>query len=194
MLVIKPPENSRRFFCIRLLLLGMGNIIIKKAENKEASLIADMSRQTFYDSFVADNTKEDMEKFMNEQFSRESLIKEVETGDGIFFIAYEGEEALGYVRLRDGEYYPEFSNNSSIEIVRIYAVKAAIGKGVGSALMKKCIDTANELNREIIWLGVWERNQRAIDFYTKWGFRKFGEHDFVLGNDVQTDWLMKKTL
>lgn len=172
----------------------MENIVVKRAELKHAALIADISRQTFYDSFAAANTKEDMDKFLNEQFSREALIKEVETNDGIFFIACEGDEVLGYVRLRDGEYHPQFGNLSSIEIVRIYAIKKAIGKGVGSALIKKCIDTANDLERKIIWLGVWEHNQRAIDFYSKWGFEKFGEHDFVLGTDVQTDWLMKKDL
>jgi ribosomal protein S18 acetylase RimI-like enzyme len=169
-------------------------MIIRKANAGDAPLIADMSRQTFYDSFAAANTKEDMDKFMNDQFSRESLINEVVNNDGIFFIAFEGEEALGYVRLRDGEYHNEFNSLPSIEIVRIYAVQSAIGKGVGSALIKKSIETANELNRKIIWLGVWEHNQRAIGFYTKWGFEKFGEHDFVLGSDVQTDWLMKKHL
>ena len=115
-------------------------------------------------------------------------------GNKLFFIAYDGDEALGYVRLRNGENYSEFNDLPSIEIVRIYAVKPAIGKGVGSALIKKCIETANELNRKIIWLGVWEDNKRAIDFYIKWGFKKFGQHDFVLGTDVQTDWLMMKYL
>jgi len=60
--------------------------------------------------------------------------------------------------------------------------------------MEHCIKLAAEKNKELIWLGVWERNQRAISFYQKFGFEKFGEHDFVLGNDVQTDWLMKKML
>ena len=172
----------------------MGNIIIRRAETSDAALIADISRHTFYDSFATANTKEDMDKFMNEQFSRDALIGEVINNDGLFFIAFEEDKVLGYVRLRDGEYHSAFNNLPSIEIVRIYAVQPAIGKGVGSALIKKCIETANELNRKIIWLGVWEHNQRAIDFYTKWGFEKFGEHDFVLGTDVQTDWLMKKDL
>ncbi len=169
-------------------------IVIRKAQKNEAALIADMSRQTFYDTFVGDNTKEDIDKFMNEQFRRDDLIKEVETDDGIFFLAFEEDEPLGYVRLRDGEYFNEFGGKTSIEIVRIYAVTSAIGKGVGRALMNRCIDTAKELNRQIIWLGVWEHNKRAIDFYTKWGFEKFGQHVFVLGNDVQTDLLMKKEL
>jgi len=172
----------------------MGNILIRRAGITDAALIAELSRQTFYDSFAASNTKDDIDKFMNEQFSADALIKEVETGDGVFFLAYDGDEAIGYVRMRDGDHYPEFDNLSSIEIARIYAVQSSIGKGVGSAMIKKCIETAKELNRKIIWLGVWEHNKRAIDFYTKWGFEKFGQHEFVLGSDVQTDWLMKKFL
>jgi len=61
-------------------------------------------------------------------------------------------------------------------------------------MMRKCIDIALEKNYHTIWLGVWEHNQRAIDFYKRWGFKKFDEHDFILGNDVQKDWLMKKLI
>ena len=160
----------------------------------DASMIADMSRRTFYDSFAKDNTKEDMDKFMNEQFCKDDLIKEVETNDGIFFLACEEDQPLGYARMRDGDYYKEFVNKSAIEIVRIYAVTSSIGKGVGSALMNKCIETAKELNRQIIWLGVWEHNKPALAFYEKFGFKKFGSHIFMLGNDKQTDYLLMKEI
>jgi ribosomal protein S18 acetylase RimI-like enzyme len=153
-----------------------------------------MSRQTFYDTFATSNTKEDMDKFMSEQFGRETLIKEVGAPGNLFLLAYDGDEPLGYVRIREGEKRPEFNNHSSIEIARIYATQPSIGKGVGKVLMEECIRIAKEMNRDIIWLGVWEKNHRAIEFYRKWGFEKFAEHDFLLGNDVQTDWLMSRRL
>ena len=170
----------------------MSSIRIKYAEIPDAELIADMSRQTFYDTFAAVNTKEDMDKFMNEQFNRETLIKEVGAPGNLFLLAYDGEEPLGYVRIREGERHSEFENQTSIEIARIYATKSSIGKGVGKALMQECIRIAKEMKRDIIWLGVWEKNDRAIEFYRKWGFEKFAEHDFVLGDNVQTDWLMSR--
>ncbi|MGE5107912.1 MAG: N-acetyltransferase family protein [Sphingobacteriales bacterium] len=172
----------------------MHKIKIKEATNGDAALIADMSRHTFYDTFAPVNAKEDMDKFMNEQFTREALMKEVEDRDGIFFLAYYGDEAVGYVRMREGENRNEFNNKPSVEIARIYAVQSAIGKGVGKALMQHCIEAAIKMNKAIIWLGVWEKNERAIAFYSKWGFEKFAEHDFVLGNDLQTDWLMMRKL
>lgn len=172
----------------------MGKLVIRYALPAEASLIADISRQTFYETFAESNTAEDMEKFMNEQFSRDTLIKETEEPGSIFLLAYDDAEPIGYAKMRDGEKHSEFNGFTSIEIARIYALKKSIGKGVGRELMQKCISIAREMNRDIIWLGVWEKNERAIQFYRKWGFEKFAEHEFILGNDVQTDWLMYKRL
>ena len=170
----------------------MNSITIRYAGAADAELIADMSRQTFYDTFAAVNTKEDMDKFMNEKFSKKKLIKEVADEKNIFLLAFDDNIPVGYAYMWEGEKRSEFNGKSSIEIARIYAVKSSIGKGVGKALLEKCLSVASEMKRSIIWLGVWENNQRAIEFYTKWGFEKFAEHDFVLGNDIQKDWLMMK--
>ena len=167
-------------------------LTIRTATIADAGLIADMSRQTFYETFSGENTKEDMDKFMNEQFSREKLVAEVGEPGNVFFLVYDGDLVAGYAKMREGEERPEFGGKTAIEIARIYASAAFIGKGAGSKLMQHCIDKARELGGDIIWLGVWEKNERAILFYNRWGFKKFGTHDFVLGNDVQTDWLMAR--
>jgi diamine N-acetyltransferase len=164
------------------------DITIRTATAADAELIADLSRETFYDAFIADNKKEDMDKFMNEQFTKESLMKEVGTPGNTFLLPYIDGEVAGYARLRENKALQE------IEIARIYNKTTAIGKGIGKALMLACIETAEKLNKKIIWLGVWEENQRAIDFYKKFGFEKYDEHDFLLGDDLQKDWLMKKHL
>ena len=83
---------------------------------------------------------------------------------------------------------------NTIEIERIYASKAYLGKHVGKTLMEACLKLAKQGGHNVVWLGVWEHNPRAIAFYEKWGFEKFGSHSFLLGNDLQTDLLMKKNL
>jgi ribosomal protein S18 acetylase RimI-like enzyme len=170
------------------------SVIVQYAAPADAEKIAFLSRQTFYDTFAAFNTKEDMDKFMNESFSMEALINEVTLPLNIFLVAFMEEELVGYAKLTLSKNPPELGTAKSIEIGRLYAAQKTIGHGVGKALMQLCLQVAAEKGKEIIWLGVWEHNQRAIDFYTKFGYTKFGEHDFVLGNDVQTDWLMKKAL
>lgn len=166
-------------------------ITVKRASLADAALIADLSRTTFYQAFAKDNTESDMELFMNEQFTKECLIKEVEESAGIFLIAYDADEAVGYARIRVDN---KLKHEAAIEVARIYALDKAIGKGAGKALMENCLQIAKDMQMKSIWLGVWEKNERAIAFYQKWGFEKFGEHEFLLGTDLQTDYLMKKNL
>lgn len=135
-----------------------------------------------------------MDQFMSEQFTREKLVAEAGESGITFMLAYLHDEIAGYVKLKNEDKPKQLGNADAIEIARIYSMPRQIGKGVGKVLMQSSIDIAKQKNKTLIWLGVWERNQRAIDFYTRWGFEKFGEHNFVLGYDVQTDWLMKKNL
>jgi len=172
----------------------MTTITICRAGISDAALIADLSRETFYDTFAAANTPQNMTKFMNEQFTKEKLMAEVGESGNLFLLAYDGDVPVGYARMREGEQRPEFNGHSAIEIARIYATKNAIGKGVGKALMSECVRIAENKGRNFVWLGVWEKNYRAIEFYTRWGFEKFAEHEFVLGDDIQTDWLLKKAI
>lgn len=169
-------------------------LIIRKADANDAALIAQLSRETFYDSFAKHNTAENMEKFMREQFAVHTLMDEVEQPQNIFLLAFLGKDIAGYVKLVEGEIRTGEENFDAIEIARIYTTTALNGKGIGSHLMQACIDLAIEIKKELIWLGVWEHNLAAIRFYKRWGFEIFGSHEFVLGDDHQNDWLMKRNL
>lgn len=167
----------------------MMNLHIRHADTYDAALIAELSRQTFWETFAPHNTADDMEKFMREPFSQDALMAQVGAPGNTFLLAYATDEPAGYARLYETGAEPE-----AIEIARLYALQRMIGKGVGKALMQACINLAQAKRKKKVWLGVWERNDRAIRFYQAWGFEKVGGHDFVLGNDVQHDWIMEKTL
>lgn len=170
------------------------NLTLRTATKEDAELIADISQQTFRDTFAADNTKEDMDKFLCEQFTKGRLMLEVGTPENNFLLAYVDNSLAGYVKLRDAKAPVELKNVPSLEIARLYVLKDYLSKGIGAALMKASIEAAEAKQKKVVWLGVWEKNERAIAFYTRWGFQKFGEWDFLLGNDLQRDWLMKKEL
>lgn len=170
------------------------NLTLRSATTEDAALIADISRQTFYDTFAADNTEADMEKFLGEQFTKGRLMLEVGQPENSFLLAYHNNNVAGYIKLREGKEPAALKHLDALEIARLYVVKEFIGQGVGKRLMQTAINLATEKEKEVIWLGVWERNHRAIAFYTAWAFEKFGACDFLLGNDLQRDWLMKKML
>ncbi len=163
-------------------------IHLRPATPDDASLIADISHETFSETFAAHNTKADMDKFFSIQFSKAQLIAEVGAPGNTFILAYAGDEPAGYLFLKENSLH----NAPAIEISRLYARSAFIGKKVGKTLMEAAIDFARLQNKDWLWLGVWEHNHRAIDFYKTFGFEKFGTHDFLLGDDLQVDWEMRR--
>lgn len=166
---------------------------VRLATAGDAALIATISRETFYDTFAEQNTKADMDLFLETQFSEALLMKEVLAASHIFYLAFDDTGVAGYVFLKQGS-DAATGATKPIELSRLYVRNAFVGKGVGRLLMQTAMAHAEKAGNDIIWLGVWEYNRRAIDFYTAFGYEKFGEHDFVLGKDVQCDWLMKRTV
>lgn len=172
----------------------MPAIQIRIAGPEDAEMIADMSQRTFYDTFADQNTPENMAIYLNAQFTREMQMAEVVLPGRIFLLAEEHGQPVGYASMREMTPPRGLEHTRAIEIVQLYAEKKMIGKGVGKALMQRCLDIALEKNKEYVWLGVFEQNLRALAFYKKWGFEKFGEHIFIVGLDPQKDWWMKKKL
>ena len=132
-----------------------------------------------------------MQLYDDRHFADEQLRSEIENPDSRFFFAMDGGEAQGYIKINKGIAQTVLPNDGGIEIERIYVNQFLKGKGVGKLFLERTVLIAKESKAEYIWLGVWEHNVSAIRFYEKNGFREYGQHIFQLGNDNQTDILMK---
>ena len=166
-------------------------IEIKKADIKDLSTIQDISIRSFTETFSEINTPENMEKYLQESFNSAQLTLEINNPDSPFYIAYWDNEPVGYLKLNLGNAQTETVENETIEIQRIYVLKDFHGKKLGQLLLDQAIKTAQEHQVDYAWLGVWEENHRAIQFYAKNGFVTFDKHVFTLGDEQQTDLLMK---
>ena len=167
---------------------------VRVAEAVDASLLAELGRRMFFDAFAKDNAPEDMEAYLTASFRPEQQAKELADPQTTFLILEDVGVPVGYARLRIGEAPAVITGKRPIEIVRFYAVKEWIGRGVGMALMLVCLSMAKEKGCDTIWLDVWEKNPRAIAFYKKWGFTIVGKQEFILGSDVQQDLLMQRSV
>jgi len=171
-----------------------GQITIRAASPDDASLLADLGAKTFYEAFVSYNTPEDMTSYLEKNFTVSQLELELNEKGTTYLLAQLDDSMVGYAKMKNQEHPEALNEENCIEIERIYSLQDYIGKDVGKTLMAACLDRAREGGYKIAWLGVWEHNPRAIAFYEKWGFEKFGSHLFMLGNDLQVDLLMKKNL
>jgi ribosomal protein S18 acetylase RimI-like enzyme len=165
-------------------------ISIRYASQQDAGLLADLGAKTFIQTYSESNPFENIDAYVKEFFSPEKQKTEISDSSNLFLIAeYEG-QVFGYAQVSSGNQTPEITSKNPIELVRIYLLPEFIGKGLGSSLMQACLQESLARGHDAIWLGVWEHNQRAIAFYEKWGFKKIGTHQFTLGADLQTDWIM----
>lgn len=174
----------------------MANPEIKLVRINETNLneLQNLSRQTFFDTYGWGNTAENMQIYLNRCFSKEKLEYELKNPNSEFFFAKLDGVVVGYLKLNYGNAQTEFQEENGMEVERIYVVKEYQGKKIGRLLIQKAIDLGIERQMEYLWLGVWERNPKAISFYEKSGFSHIGEHTFMLGTDKQTDFVFKKNL
>jgi ribosomal protein S18 acetylase RimI-like enzyme len=172
----------------------MENIQITKASLDEILQLQDIGRQTFFETFSAGNSAENMKKYLAEGFSLERLTTELTDKHADFYLAWHDKKVIGYLKLNFGPSQTELKDNEALEIERIYVLKEFHGKKVGQLLYEKAIQIAKQANVAYVWLGVWEENPRAISFYKKNGFVEFDKHIFKLGDDEQTDIMMKLML
>ena len=156
--------------------------------------LQNLSRITFAETFSSDNSEDNMDKYLAEAFSIEKLSKEVEDPNSLFYFAVVNSIPVGYLKINKGLIQSGPIGKKSIEIERIYVLREYHGKYVGKTLCDKAIDLSKKEGAEFVWLGVWERNLRAIRFYEKNGFSAFDKHIFKLGDEDQTDILMKRIL
>ena len=169
-------------------------ISIRKINESEVELLQDISRKTFFETFAESNSTENMKKYLEENLSTERLSSELNNPSSLFYFAEKDKEVIGYLKLNKGDAQTELQDNRSLEIERIYVAKQYQGLKVGQQLFSFAINVAKEINADYVWLGVWEENTKAINFYKKNGLIEFDRHKFILGDDEQTDIMMKLPL
>ena len=167
------------------------DIKINIATIKDIDSVCEIGTKTFVETYGQQNTPENLQNYLKEKFNKKQILDEIQHFKTLFLLVETEGETIGYAKMRQN--LIENPDETSLEIERIYISKKYHGQKYGAMLMQKCIDLAIEKKFKSLWLGVWEHNPKAINFYQKWGFEIYGEHIFQLGDDAQTDFLMKKT-
>jgi ribosomal protein S18 acetylase RimI-like enzyme len=167
---------------------------MEKVTDKNIEVLQQISIETFSDTFGSENSKEDLDNYLKTAYGYQKLKNEVSNPDTEFQLIYYDDKLSGYIKINVGHAQTELKEDAGLEIERIYIRKPFHRFGLGKYLVNYVFNKAQELNKDYVWLGVWEHNEGAITFYHKQGFFAFNEHIFNLGGDIQRDILMKKEL
>lgn len=173
----------------------MANTIgIRPVQLEDLGLLKQLAEQTFIETFAHDNSPEQLEDFFHQAYSEPVLKAELENPETkIDFLIYH-DQVVGFLKLNWGQAQTEQILDRAFEIQRLYILKEYQGKGLGRFLMDYAMKMAQESGNNWVWLGVWEHNHKAQALYKAYGFERFGQHDFPVGDKIDTDWLLRKAL
>lgn len=169
----------------------MESIQIEPITFAELPQLQQLAQQTFEDAFAWANSPENFQSYISWAFSLSKLSDELQQPYSEFYFAKWEGIPIGYLKLNFGPAQKTVQDNKSLEIERIYVLEKYHGKHVGQALMDKARSVAMENGMDYLWLGVWDKNFRAMRFYERNGFVVFDSHVFVLGDEEQVDVLMR---
>jgi ribosomal protein S18 acetylase RimI-like enzyme len=172
----------------------MDNIKINSVFLEDYKSVQLIARETFFETFASSNSDADMQNYLAQSFSDKKVKVELSNEESMFYMALADDVPIGYLKINVGQAQTELQDSQALEIERIYVKAAFHGQRVGQLLFEKALEIAQETNKKSIWLGVWEKNPKAIRFYEKNGFVVFDKHIFRMGEDEQTDVMMRKML
>lgn len=169
-------------------------MLIKKCNLEDINALQTVAQQTFYETFAAVNTEQDIQDYLTNVLSQTALKQQLNNPHSSFYLLQINNQIAGYLKLNIETAQTEDDDPTAMEIERIYLLQAFQGQNLGQILLNKAIELAKEQQKSYIWLGVWENNSKALAFYKRNDFYKTGEHSFLLGDDNQTDYILRKDL
>ncbi len=172
----------------------MIEISIEKVDISAVLSLQELAIKTFSETFSDENSDENMKQYIKKSLALEQLESELSNAKSEFYFAKYNLEIIGYVKINFEEAQTEMFDIEAIELERIYVMRSFLSKKVGQQLFEFVKKIAVQSQKKYVWLGVWEHNLKAIDFYKKNGFEVFDSHVFTLGNENQTDLMMKLEL
>lgn len=167
------------------------SIEIREVRASEISALVEMAQAAFLQAFTEGNKPENVRAYMLEAFTQAQFQKEFEAAGSQFFVAILDGKVIGYTKVNEVPSQTDIHDPESLEVARLYVLEDFLGLGLGKKLLDLAISQAKEKNKKYLWLGVWEKNARAIRFYEKNGLEIFDSHPFPFGDEIQTDFLMK---
>jgi ribosomal protein S18 acetylase RimI-like enzyme len=169
-------------------------INIRQCSIADLDKLQSIGHETYDETFRAMNSQETIDKYLQESFNKKKFFSELSNKDCKFYFLYSEHELAGYFKVNDTLAQTDINDANSIELERIYIKKEYKGKGLGKKLINFVFQLAQEMKKDYVWLGVWEKNVDAISFYTKMDFYEAGQHSFRMGDEVQNDLIMKKII
>ncbi|WP_439132453.1 GNAT family N-acetyltransferase [Polaribacter sp.] len=156
--------------------------IIKKATQKDIPVLAKVSKKAFYKPHKDAIPEATIAEYMLNNFNEATLLKEITNSDFQYYLIYVDDVLAGFSKIIFNSKNQNIKESNVTKMERFYLLEEYYNLGLGKALFQFNVNLAKQNHQKGIWLYVWIKNHRAIQFYTKNGFQKIALYDFPISN------------
>lgn len=172
----------------------MKNLTYRKCGLKDLKALRFIAEKTFVDAYEKNNNPDDFKSYIDSAFESYQMRAELENSNSQFYFIYFEHKLAGYFKLNENSAQSEDYGIQSLELSRLYILIEFQGQAIGKMTLSKVIELAIGKDKSWLWLSVWQKNEAAVRFYERHGFKKFDTQIFYVGKDAQIDWLMRLDL
>jgi ribosomal protein S18 acetylase RimI-like enzyme len=173
---------------------GLTDTVIREANRQDAELLVELGKRAFYEAFAEQTAPEDMTAYLQTTFSIDGIKAQLNNKNSLCLIIELQANSVGYAYLYPTRPPGCIKDPKAIQLIRFYLLKKCYGLGVGNTLMQTCLDESHARGYRSVWLSSWELNGRANAFYKRWHFKVVGRQKFVVGSDIQNDFIFTRDL
>lgn len=166
--------------------------IIRYGRPEDAQELSRLAAWTFRAAYEAELAGPALDRYIADHYSPARQAAELADDRLTHLVVEQAGAMIGFALLRTDEHHPAITGERPVMLSQIYLDPSHTGGGIGSTLMRHCLAEASAGGHDTMWLGVWERNVRAIAFYERWGFRTVGEMVFDFAGHAQRDLVMQR--
>lgn len=167
---------------------------IRTAAERDVPVLAELGARTFADTYAEANDPADLDAHIAESYTEATIIDALHDPRVIYLLATSGGQAVGFAKVVVDSTEDGIDAAHPAEVNQLYVAAEMHGRGLGRALLSECVERVRGAGCDVLWLGVWEGNSKAIAFYERFGLRPVGTHEFRFGSQPQTDLLMVMSL
>ncbi len=187
-------QNGKKAGKIKNERTNLTDTVIREAHRQDAELLVELGKRTFCEAFTAQTPPEDMAAHLRTTFSLDDIKTQLDDKDTLYLISDLQAEPVGYAYLYPTQPPAAIKDPMAIQLIRFYLLEKCYGLGVGNTLMQSCLTESSARGYRTVWLSSWELNRRANAFYRRWHFKVVGRQQFVVGSDVQNDYIFIRDL
>jgi ribosomal protein S18 acetylase RimI-like enzyme len=163
---------------------------LREANFDDASALVVLASNAFRDTYRGLDDPKDIEDYIASSLTLSYFRSHIDNPVSRTFVVERTGELIGYAIVTRSPPPPCVTDVSAVELARLYLRNDVKGLGLGAELMRKAFSAARQFKATSMWLGVYDKNTRAREFYKRWGFVDVGTKDFLFGGKLYPDPVM----